>query len=178
MKPKCLECVNFTRWEQASGGTVPRCARFESVEDMIRAEMRLWNVSGNWASTWEADEMPSYPSEEEPQYICQEPDRDLEAAIQEWFDSRLIRLERTGPTYRSVASIEEDILWKFTACREYVEMPEEELWDDPLFYSHYSYPEGKDTDPPEPTLAPSLVDEIKRLFPAAVEIISVPIGCT
>jgi hypothetical protein len=178
MKPKCLECVFFTRWEQASGGTVPRCARFEAVEEMIRTEMRLWNVSGNWASTYEGDEYPSYPSGEvEPEYICQELDRDMEAAAQEWFDSRLIRLERTGPTFRSVASIEEDVMWKFQSCRDFEEMPEEELWDDPLFYNHYSYPEGKDTDPSEPTLAQSLVDEIKRLFPGAVEILSVPVGC-
>jgi len=178
MKPKCMSCVNYSKWEQASGGTVPRCSCFDAVEEMIRTEMRLWNVSGNWASTWEADEMPSYPSEEaEPAYVCDEEGRDLETAIQDWLDSRLVRLDTNRPVYRSIASIEEDILWKFAACREYMEMPEEELWDDPLFYSHYSYPEGQDTDPSEPTLSQSLIDEIKRLFPGAVEILSVPVGC-
>jgi hypothetical protein len=145
---------------------------------MIRTELRLWNVSGNWCSTWESDDIPSVLSEEgvEPEYVCEEPDRDLEAAIQEWLDSRLVRIEPTGPVYRSVNSIEEDILWKFTSCREYVEISEEEVWDDPLFYSHY-IPEGPDPEPIEPTVAQSLIDEIKLLFPGAVEIIEVPVGC-
>ncbi|HOY63395.1 MAG TPA: hypothetical protein PK745_09475, partial [bacterium] len=116
MKPKCLDCSNLSRWEQASGGTVPRCARLEAVEEMIRSEMRFWNINGNWSSTWESDESPYCSLEEEPQYICEEEGREVEVAIQEWLDSRLIITERTGPVYRSIKSIENDILWKFSFC--------------------------------------------------------------
>jgi len=177
MKAKCLSCQFYTKWEQASGGSIARCNRRPEVEELIRTELRLWSVSGSWASTWEADEMPAYPSEEvEPEYVCEEPDRDLEAAIQDWLDSHLVHLDRTGPTFRSVASIEEDILWKFASCREYVEMDEEEAWDDPLLHTHYT-PESTDPEPIEPMPSSSLIDEIKRLFPGAVEILSVPAGC-
>jgi len=145
---------------------------------MIRTELRLWNVCGCWGATWEAVEVPNlYEEEVEPEYVSAEPDRDLEAAAQEWLDSRLVRLEPTGPVYRSVGSIEESDLWKFTACREHMEMSEEEAWDDPLLLAHYSLEKEEDTDSEEPPLSPALIQEIEQI-PAAESGIAVPIGCS
>jgi hypothetical protein len=101
----------------------------------------------------------------------------MQAAVQEWLDNRLVRLDAARPVYRSVGSIEEDILWKFTACRDYVEMDEEEAWDDPLLQSHYSYPEFTVPEPGEAPLSPTLINEIE-LIPVTVESrIAVPTGC-
>ncbi|OQA86198.1 MAG: hypothetical protein BWY28_02452 [bacterium ADurb.Bin236] len=165
MKPKCLDCSNLSRWEQASGGTVPRCARLEAVEEMIRSEMRFWNINGNWSSTWESDESPYCSLEEEPQYICEEEGREVEVAIQEWLDSRLIITERTGPVYRSIKSIENDILWKFSFCTQYSPNNDAESWDDPIFHSHYDYPEipDSDIDSAEPLFSSPLVKEIEQM---------------
>lgn len=139
MKPKCLNCLNFTRWEQPTGGTIPRCSHHLEVEEMIRSELRLWIVSGKWASTCEPDECMSLPKEVEPMCVCEEPGEDFAAAVQDYLDSRLVRIdEARRPVFRSVAAIEEDILWKFQGCRDFAGISEEESQDDPVLLVHFS----------------------------------------
>ncbi len=138
--PKCYDCRHFSTWDMASGGTVARCAIRAEVEQLIRTDLRLWNVTGNWASSFEAVELPACEADEEAAgYICDEDD--AAAAAQDWLDSQLIRIADTDrPVFRSVKSIEEDILWKFSRCDDYAAAPIENRFDDPILYAGRSFP--------------------------------------
>lgn len=133
--PKCYDCRHFSSWDMASGGTVGRCALHPEMEQLIRIDLRLWNVTGNWASSFERPESPAVEADDAAEsYVCDDETSEA-AAIQSWLDSQLVMLENSGPVYRSVSSIEQDILWKFSRCEDYSAASIEARFDDPILFS-------------------------------------------
>lgn len=126
LHPNCLDCVNFSRWQQPSGGTIPRCSEHPEMEIMIREEISYWNVSGRWASTWEADVIPTVPFEGD-DVLEQSEDADVVQAIQDYLDSRLVIIDTPErPVYRRLQDIEEDVLWKMQRCSDFRQRTEAE----------------------------------------------------